>query len=481
MNLKTCAIVLLFCAISINLFAQSIPNSSFENWSQKTYYDDLDQFTTSNPLTYVATETANVTKTTDAHSGNYAAKMETIGSDGGPIPGAVFIGQIGEGAITGGVPFIERPDSIIGFAKYDIQTLDTAYVAVLFKLFGAPIGICFIQFTGAQNDWEEFTAPISWLVPVLPPDTMATVIVSSTIFDLPIPGSTITVDDIHFTGITTPYPNGGFEDWTELSGEEPDEWFSSNVFTIGSSGSSVVKTEDSYQGTYASMLESKLTIIEDTMAFVSNGQLGDDGPIGGMPVDNIPDKLTGYYKYFPDGPDTALVGVTLYRYNDNTGNTSVLDETILKLPAASEYTAFELPVSYDQYPLPDTANIIFSAGNIDNDSSYYGLGSILYVDELEITYKPPPTAIENKLTKDDYKTYPNPAINRLNFEFTEAFQNDIDITILNLLGKSEQKETILAHKSQSFSLDISKLESGIYFYRVQSFGTEEFTGKFFVK
>lgn len=481
MNLKTFALVLVFCTISFSLFAQSIPNSSFENWSQQTYYDDLDQFTTSNPLTYVATETANVTKTTDAHSGNFAAKMETIGSAGGPIPGAVFIGQIGEGNINGGVPFIERPDSIKGFAKYDVQAMDTAYVAVLFKVFGAPIGICFIQFTGAQNEWEEFSAPISWLVPVLPPDTMATGIVSSTIFSQPISGSSITVDDVHFTGITTPYPNGGFEDWTELSGEEPDEWFSSNVFTIGSSGSSVVKTEDSYEGTYASKLESMLTIIDDTLAFVSNGQLGDDGPIGGMPVDNIPDKLSGYYKYIPDGPDTALVGVTLYKYNDNTGATTVLDEVILKLPAASEYTAFELPVFYDQYPLPDTANIIFSAGNIDNDSSYYGLGSILFVDALEITYKPLPTGIAKKLTKDDYKTYPNPAIDKLNFEFTEAFQGDVDITILNLLGKSELQETIIAQKSESFSLNISKLESGIYFYRVKNSGTEEFTGKFFVK
>ncbi len=481
MILKAFTTVLLFCAISFSLFAQSIPNGSFENWSQQTYYEDPDQFTSTNPLSYVATETANVTKTTDAHSGNFAAKMETIGSAGGPVFGAVFIGQLGESTINGGVPFVERPDSVKGFAKYNIESLDTAYVAVMFKLFGAPIGICMIQFIGSQNEWEEFSAPVSWLVPIISPDSMATGIVSSSLFAQPIIGSTITVDDVHFVGATTPYPNGGFEDWTEFAGEEPDEWFSSNVFTLGSSGASVVKTEDSYDGGLAVKLESMLTIIEDTLAFISNGQLGDDGPFGGMPVDNIPDKLTGYYKYMPDGPDSALVGVTLYRYNDNTGVTTVLDEAMLKLPAASEYTAFELPVLYNEYPIPDTANIAFSAVNIETDSSYYGLGSILFVDALEITYKPPPTGVENKLTKEEYKTYPNPAIDKLNFEFTEAFQNDVDITILNLLGKTEIQKTILAHKSQSFSMDVGKLESGIYFYRLKTLGTKELTGKFFVK
>jgi len=481
MTFKAFTTVFLFCAMTFSLFAQTIPNSSFENWSQQTYYEDLDQFTTTNPLSYVATEAANVTKTTDAHSGSFAARMETFGSSGEPVPGAVFIGQLGVGTINGGVPFVERPDSIKGFAKYSIENLDTAYVAVMFKLFGAPIGICLAQFTGTQNDWEEFSAPVSWLVPIISPDSMATAIVSSTIFGDPIVGSTITVDDVNFVGATTPYPNGGFEDWSEFSGEESDDWFSSNVFTLGSSGASVVKTEDSYNGTYAAKLESMLTIINDTLAFVSNGHMGDDGPIGGMPVDNIPDKLTGYYKYMPDGPDTALVGVTLYRYNDNTGVTTVLDEALLKLPAASEYTPFELTVFYDEYPIPDTANIIFSAGNIETDSSYYGLGSILFVDDLHITYKPPPTGIENKLSKDEYKTYPNPAIDKLNFEFTRAFQNDVDITILNLLGKTELKKTIFAHNSQSFSLDVSGLESGIYFYRLKTQGTKEFTGKFFVK
>ena len=295
MNLKAFISILVFCTISFGLFAQSIPNNSFENWAQKTYYEEPEQFLTSNPLSYSTTNTANVIKTTDAHSGNFAAKLETIATGDGPVPGALFIGEIGETTINGGIPFAERPDSVKGFAKYSVPPLDTAYVAVLFKKFGAPLGICFIQFTGTQNSWEEFSAPVSWLVPVISPDSLATAIFSSTIFAEPVAGSTITVDDVHFIGSTTPYPNGGFENWNEFSGEEADDWSSSNVFTIGSSGTSVTKTEDSFDGTYAAKLESKLTMFNDTLGIITNGQFCDNGPFGGMPVSNIPQKLTGYY------------------------------------------------------------------------------------------------------------------------------------------------------------------------------------------
>ena len=480
MNLKAFIGILLFSAISFGLFAQSVPNSSFENWSEQTYYEEPDQFNTSNPLSYSTTTTANVTKTTDAHSGSFAARVETISTGDGVLPGALFIGQIGEETISGGIPFAERPDSVKGFAKYNVANLDTANVAVLFKKFGAPIGLCFIQFTGTQNNWEEFSAPVTWIVPVISPDSLATVVVSSTIFADPVPGSTISVDDIHFIGASTPYPNGGFENWNEFSGEKADDWTSSNVFTLSTSGASFTKTDDSFEGTFAAKLETKLTIFNDTLAVLTNGKIGNDGPFGGMPVSNNPEKLTGYYKYIPDGQDTAFAGITLFRYNDNTGITSVLEEAFIQLPPANEYTPFEIPVFYDQFPIADTVNIAFSARNIDEDAQL-GLGSILIIDALNISYKPPPTGIADKLTKDDFKVYPNPASENLNFEFTEAFQNNVNVTILNILGKTILQETISASRSQSFKLDVSKFESGIYFYRLNTLGVEEFTGKFFMK
>ena len=182
-------------------------------------------------------------------------------------------------------------------------------------VYGAPLGICFIPFTGTQNGYEEFSAPIQWLIPIISPDTIVTAIISSTLFNMPIPGSILTVDNIHFIGASTPYPNGDFENWVEYSAEEPDNWFTSNVFSFSVGETPVTKTDDSYEGNYAIRIENTLTLWDDTLGFITNGTFGEDGPIGGMPIDSIPDLLSGYYKYSPVGPDTAIAGISLFYYS----------------------------------------------------------------------------------------------------------------------------------------------------------------------
>ena len=279
----------------INTQAQSITNSGFENWSDFLYFENPEQYNSTNVLSYFASGTANVTKSTDAQSGNYALKVETIMANEEVIEGGVVIGTITEDFINGGIPFNEKPDSIKGFAKYDVMDNDTAYVAVLFKKFGSPLGICFAQFYGTQDTYVEFSAPVQWLIPIISPDTIAVGILSSTIFSDAIPGSTITVDNISFVGATTPFPNGQFEDWEEFSSEEPDGWSTSNVFSISVGETSVTKSTDSHEGTFAARIESKQNIFEDTLGFITNGMMGEDNPIGGMPVDSTPDKLSGYY------------------------------------------------------------------------------------------------------------------------------------------------------------------------------------------
>ena len=81
--------------------------------------------------------------------------------------------------------------------------------------------------------------------------------------------------------------------------EEPDDWFTSNVLSLAMGEASVTKSTDSYEGTYAIRIENKMNFYEDTLGFITNGTMGEDNPIGGMPIDSTPDKVTGYYKYMP--------------------------------------------------------------------------------------------------------------------------------------------------------------------------------------
>jgi len=460
--------------------SQTISNSGFENWSTQDFYEEPDSYATTNFASFTTAGIPNVIKTTDVVSGNYAIHCETINTTEGPISGAAFIGSIGIEGVAGGLPFNERPDSLKGFAKYNVVGQDTAYVAVLFKLFGAPLGICFIQFIGTQNSYEAFSAPVQWLIPIISPDTIAIGVTSSTIFGVPEPGSTITVDNLTFVGDDAVVPNGDFEDWTDYSSEEPEDWFSSNLLSFYTGQTPVTKTTDSYEGNFASRLESSLTFWGDTLAFITNGTFGDEGPEGGMPVDSVPEKLSGYYKYEPVGPDTAVAAVTLYYHNPNTGNTTMLEESWIQLLPASTYTYFEIPVNYFALPEPDTVNIAFASSNLDFfENGYVGLGSTLYIDALEMTYKEHITSVNSPEDNLDHNIYPNPASEKVFIDVYNLMHQNTEVRIINSQGRVVYYSQEGQKDNRSFEIDVADFSPGVYFYQVENNG-KTYNGKFIV-
>jgi hypothetical protein len=468
--------ILLF---QVNVNSQSISNSGFENWGDILYFENPELYNSTNTLSYFANGTANVTKSTDAYSGNYALKVETILVDDEVIEGGVVIGEISEDFILGGIPFDERPDAITGFAKFDVMENDTAYVAVLFKKFGAPLGICFAQFYGTQNEYVEFTAPVQWLLPIISPDTIAVGILSSTIFSDAIPGSTLTVDSISFVGATIPFPNGDFEDWEDFSSEEPDDWFTSNVFSLSVGETSVTKSTDSYEGSFAALIETKPTIFGDTLAFITNGEMGEDNPIGGMQVDSTPDKLSGYYKYIPVGPDTAIGGLFLYHYNENTSVSELLEESFIKLPPADVYTYFEVEVDYFSLPEPDTVNIAFASSNLQDYQTYIGLGSELYLDALNITYKPNLVSTIQQKQEIAHQVYPNPASDKIFIEFQKIFKSDISVKVMNAEGGLVYQKYLNPMATKQLDIPVNGFKPGFYFYSIES-ANSNVKGKFIV-
>ncbi len=73
------------------------------------------------------------------------------------------------------------------------------------------------------------------------------------------------------------------------------------------------------------------------------------------------------------------------------------------------------------------------------------------------------TGIENPIS-ENVKLYPNPANNQLNFENISGFET---ITISNIIGQTVLKSSI---NSNSHTLDISGLEQGTYFVKIESAG-----------
>lgn len=471
-------ITFLLLVSTMHLSAQDIQNSGFENWSTVQYYEDPVGYHTTNGFTFFAGSNPNVTRITNAVSGSYAIQMETVDTPEGIYKGAAFIGQPEDNTFLGGMPYNDRPDSLTGYAKFDVASTDTAYVAAVFKKLGVPIGISFVQFTGVQEEYQYFSVAVEWLVPIISPDTLAIALISSSIFAEPVVGSNLSVDMIEFKGPGDPFPNGDFEDWIEFSSEEADDWQSSNLFSLIASSISLTKSNDSHSGNFAARIESQLTGFNDTLGFITNGYIGEDGPAGGMPVENIPNILSGYYKYFPVGQDTAIGGMTLYRYNENSGETEVLDSAFIKLAPAETYIYFEVPVEYNTWPEPDTVNIAFGSSNFDESVSNIGLGSTLYLDDLEITYKPNIVSVNDPSYEAEPNVYPNPADDVLFIETFQLIHQDVSVKIFDSNGQLIRSQK---RKSQNnFNIPVDDLVPGIYFYSIEM-GEKTHKGKFIIK
>jgi hypothetical protein len=478
MRLMTILLVTLIMMAQQTTSGQDILNSGFEDWTFVEYFEDPDEYSTTNTVTFYNGSPANVTKTTDAQSGSYALRLETISTPDGVLEGAALIGEPGQDTFIGGIPYDQRPDSLTGYVKYNVADNDTAYVAAVFKKFGVPIGFAFGQFTGTQEEYQYFSVPIGWLVSIISPDTLSVALISSSIFAEPISGNVLYVDNVQFVGPGAPFPNGDFEEWTEFASEEAENWQSTNILTMPASSLSLDKTTDSHSGSYAARLESQVTNWDDTISFITNGRVGEEGPFGGMPVEDIPETLSGYYKYFPTDQDSAIASLSLYHYNPSTGKSDLLDEVIVKLPATNTYTYFEVPVDYNTLPEPDTINIAFGSGNFDTPGAFIGLGSTLYIDDLDITYKPHIVSVSEKKAASDHTVYPNPVKERLHFNLEDQPDKPLDVNIYDQDGQLVR--SIKSAPSTNFSVDVSQLSNGIYLYRIKT-GTSSYRGKFLVE
>ena len=469
-------ITLLFLPFITNVYSQVIPNASFEDWTLKTLYEEPQYYATTNLQAYFNIATGNVTKTTDCQHGAYAAHLQTIAAND-TMTGAMFIGMPGAQTITGGTPYNQKPTALQGYAKYNILTNDTAMIMVFLKRNDTIMAVASINPTGTQMSYTQFTAPIIWIDTVSShiPDTLVALISCSN-FNNPIPGSELFLDNLTFLGATLPFPNGDFENWNALSYDEPDSWFTINFISLVSGTLSATKTTDHYgTGAYALKLE---TIVfpsdntTDTMGFVTNGRFGDNGPRGGLKVDNYPMKVSGYYKYTPVGLDTALAAVFLFGH-DVMNNLLFLDSNMMSLPATNTYTYFELNLSYQGPELPDTLNISFSSSNMKDSADYMGAGSILYLDELQVTYFPV-SVQEQSLNLKNVNLFPNPAKDYIYMNLSP--ENNFDkIKIFDFKGSLLLEEPVL----NLSRIDVSQFANGMYMYQFISNKKTE-SGKFVI-
>jgi len=435
-------------AISI-VNAQNIPNGNFEKWRVRDHFKP----------TGMTSTVRNSERTPDAKEGQYALKLSNtyVPNSRGYRSYAFNVDNLNG---YDGVAFNGDPLSLCFWSKYDLAAGDTARVYAVFREKGTYKGKVDFRFTGSSNsEWVRYSIPIEWSSSRTA-DSVWINLYSYADYGVDGDGYVI-FDDIHFTNLNERQMdifNHGFEDWQNVGVHYPTGWQSIDLTTYDKYSSFIFEpTVFQITGTDAFMGENSL-LIKNAFSN-SSGRLrhgycflgveSNDFYTPHFPIDTFK-YLQGYYKYTPDGDDTARInfrtwGKGKYKSNDN-----------FYLSAANDWTFFAFPINYYSSPITaDSAGLIFYSGKTD---SVRGPNSSLYLDNIELVMNPKSLNIE--VLNDEVFIYPNPFQKNITIKSNEI--NLLDI--YNNLGKLIATHRIFIGDNL---LDLAELPVGIYYLKTR--------------
>jgi hypothetical protein len=179
------------------------PNPGFENWTQVGNHFDPNNWNTLNPSTSIlGVFTCTRATGADVHSGTYAIKLTTksvFGVTANGVASTAALVTTPPYGVTGGIPYTGRPDSIVGWYKYNpASAIDSGFAEiVLFDAVGDTVG--FSRFTvpnTAVTTYTRFSRPVNYY------STNATAnsywILSSSDGANPVVNSSLYIDDLDF-------------------------------------------------------------------------------------------------------------------------------------------------------------------------------------------------------------------------------------------------------------------------------------------
>lgn len=185
------------------------------------------------------------------------------------------------------------------------------------------------------------------------------------------------------------------------------------------------------------------------------------------PINYRPASLTGFYSYTDNQVydqnnmiinDEAKVTVTLTKVDSTTGNKILVGSGISQLSTANTYTPFTCVINYLSNDIPDTIEVEFDCSLMDKLNgpvvtpiSQASISSILTIDNISLT---PQSLSTTDFALTSINVYPNPTFDIVNFPAFDGMLKVYDVT-----GK-----TVVSGKTNSGSIDISRLVSGTYIF-----------------
>jgi Secretion system C-terminal sorting domain len=186
--------------------AQNVPNGGFENWTTQGTVEYPNNWLTTDAISAgqgSPFSLGTVTKSTERHSGSFAAKMESKTLFGVTLPAFLVLGSRFINSNTfgiGGIPFTGRPGSLQFWYKLTVAANDSAGVYFVLtrgggttaQVIGAAAAIL-----PARTGYSQFSLPVSYAAG-LAPDSLRLFFVCGT--SGVAASSTLWVDDLALSG-----------------------------------------------------------------------------------------------------------------------------------------------------------------------------------------------------------------------------------------------------------------------------------------
>lgn len=465
-------------SLCIAVNAQQPVNGGFENWNSTILYEDTPPYLTTAQQSYFMFGMPNVWSVPSPVQGNYAARLQTFSNGTDTVSGGMYYGIPGGNGFIGGGAYNERPDSLVFWANANMMPNDTGVVVVALEFMNNVVGYASAGIVGNTGGFVRYSAAFQYFA-AFNPDSIACIISSANLFSgaIGIPGSVFEIDSIRLVNAVGQVPNPNFETWMPYVVNEPDGWTTLNWANIYDGNYSVTQDNTPYMGSYDCRIETTVASFGDTIGYITNGNFsGPNGPGSGMQVMQNPQKITGYYKYIPVANDTALAGAWSYHWDVPGDSAQTLEEQVIWLPAAANWTYFEINLTYNTWPAVDTLNIAFASSNYDGTGGVY-LGSQLFLDEIGVSYYP--LGIED-INAEPVIVFPNPATRFLNVRLENVAAGEQTFNVYDAQGKLVRSAQINnASQSGFYTMEVEDLPAGNYTWTIS--GRDDSVSGSFVK
>ena len=219
--LRALLALVLGCLPGLAAHAQAIANGGFETWAARNGVDAPTGWLTTDDVIVSAfglpLPSGSFTKTTDAHGGTYAVRLETKATLLGALPGAVGTGtKVGRNiALPGGTPFTGRPAALQFYYKLSgpqpAVPANGAFVQVLLTRtvggMAQPVAAAQQLLTTVTASYVLVQLPLTY-VSTATPDSLrlafsSGAIPAGTTGSTATVGTVLQVDDVAFTGTVT--------------------------------------------------------------------------------------------------------------------------------------------------------------------------------------------------------------------------------------------------------------------------------------